>query len=112
MGKIEPNTKPIRAEIEKILRTSFAYGIDWTEYREKQENDHDIAVYAGKIKAELRTLATDQIIQLIKDEVIGEDETDYPSLNLDKSPHENAISRNQLRAEQRNKLTQPKGEVE
>jgi len=50
--------KELRAELDKI----FAYGIDWTEYKDKSENDHQVSTFAGKIKEELK----DELVAKIK----------------------------------------------
>ena len=48
----------------------------------------------------IREEAQQQITELFK-EIIGEEDTNYPSLNLDKTPHEDAVIRNQLKSELR-----------
>jgi CRISPR/Cas system-associated endoribonuclease Cas2 len=61
--------KELRAELDKI----FAYGIDWTEYKDKSENDHQVSTFAGKIKEELKDELVAKIKALVV-ESIGKDE--------------------------------------
>lgn len=62
------------------------------------------AIYSDKdIKTAPIPHAKSQLLELML-ECVGEDETDYPSLNLDKTPHENAVIRNQNRAEIRTNI--------
>lgn len=39
-------------KVEELLDSTFAYGVDWTEYKDKSEHDHETSVFASKIKAQ------------------------------------------------------------
>lgn len=58
----------LKKDIDKILEPIFSYGIDWTEQRDKSgpNGDHDVSVFAGQIKADMRNQTTTQIINLIE----------------------------------------------
>ena len=61
------------SKLDDILTPIFSYGIDWTEHRDKggPNGDHDVSVFAGQIKAEMRADAKRQIkallTQIVKD---------------------------------------------
>lgn len=57
-----PTPDPIKTILDQI----FAYGIDWTEFKDKSENDHEVSTYAGKIKDELKA----QLTQAINNELL------------------------------------------
>lgn len=57
----------------------------------------DQPIYTDRNKEAIAE-AQQQITELFK-EIIGEEDTNYPSLNLDKTPHEDAVIRNQLKSE-------------
>lgn len=37
--------------VDEVLNTIFSYGLDWTEYKDKSDYDHDTSMFAAKIKA-------------------------------------------------------------
>jgi len=61
--------KPQANTLDEILDGVFAYGIDWTEHKDKSEHDHEVSTFAGKIKDELKETAKQQIQALITEEV-------------------------------------------
>ena len=40
------------SSLDEILDRIFAYGVDWTEYKDKSEYDYDTSMFAAKIKAQ------------------------------------------------------------
>jgi hypothetical protein len=36
--------------LDDRLTKVIAYGVDWTEFKDKSEEDHTVSTYAGKIK--------------------------------------------------------------
>lgn len=93
--------------LDSVLDSIFAYGVDWTEHRENQETgDHDVAVYAAKIKTEFKEQAKSDIKALIHT-IIGEDEESKPiASNIDGTTGSNPVTdiRNELRQQQRKAL--------
>lgn len=61
------------SRLDDIFNPIFAYGVDWTENRDKSPEDHDVSVFAGKIKGEFSLTVKQQIKELFL-ELIGEDE--------------------------------------
>ena len=47
-----PVTPETKETIDQLLDQTFAYGVDWTEYKDKSEHDHDTSMFAAKIKAQ------------------------------------------------------------
>jgi hypothetical protein len=85
--------------LDNLLDEMFAYGIDWTEYKDKSEHDHEVSTYAGKIKSELKESFKASLIEYINKEIIGEDDEMPTDGSVD---WDWEIDRNQLRAEQSN----------
>lgn len=60
-------TDPLEKNVLEIIARLFAYGVDWTEYRDKggPNGDHDVATYAAKIKTEFTNEVVNDILALI-----------------------------------------------
>lgn len=58
------------SRLDDVLKPIFSYGIDWTEYKDKggPNGDHDVATYAGQIKADLRGALKNDLKQLMLDQ--------------------------------------------
>jgi len=50
---------------DELLGRIFAYGIDWQEFKDTSEHDHDVSTFAGKIKAEMRDELKSQLHSLL-----------------------------------------------
>lgn len=61
------------SKLDDILKPIFSYGVDWTEFKDKDgpNGDHDVSVYAAQIKSDMRAAIKKQIkallTQIIKD---------------------------------------------
>jgi hypothetical protein len=55
----------MEAEVDKILNPIFAFGIDWEEFRDKSDKDHEVSTFAGKIKSDLKAEVKQAILTLI-----------------------------------------------
>lgn len=86
--------------LREILDKTFAYGIDWTEYKDKSDHDHEVSTFAGKIKDELKEALIAKIKALVV-ESIGQDE-EYIGLS-NANDIQKLMQRNGLRAEIRTK---------
>lgn len=62
----------LQDDIVAVLDSIFAYGIDWTEFKDKSENDHSVSMFAGKIKSELKDELTKTLTELIAKRVVAE----------------------------------------
>jgi hypothetical protein len=58
----------MRDKLEKLLDQIFAYGVDWTEHKDKSEYDHDTSMFAAKIKAQHKEALLTSIINLVDKE--------------------------------------------
>lgn len=58
----------IEDKLNKLLDSTFAYGVDWTEFRDKSGTDHEVATYATKIKAEMKAKLKETIQAIITTE--------------------------------------------
>jgi hypothetical protein len=52
--------------LDNLLDKTFAYGIDWTEYKDKSEHDHDTSMFAAKIKAQHKEALKASLIDYIE----------------------------------------------
>lgn len=52
-------------ELDELLNKTFAYGVDWTEYKDKSEQDHDTSMFAAKIKAQQKEALKQELLVLI-----------------------------------------------
>jgi hypothetical protein len=107
-------------KVEELLDSTFAYGVDWTEYKDKSEHDHETSVFASKIKAQQKEaikqklLAAHQaeisrVLERVEKEVIGDDEED------DLNPFgmvARPMAENGLRFKQRQAINKIKGELQ
>jgi predicted ATP-grasp superfamily ATP-dependent carboligase len=55
-------------QLDELLDQIFAYGVDWTEYKDKSEYDHDTSMFAAKIKAQQKEALKQAIQALIEEE--------------------------------------------
>jgi hypothetical protein len=55
----------IDKQVREIITRLFAYGVDWTEYRDTSLQDHDVSTYAAKIKSEFANEVANEITTLI-----------------------------------------------
>ena len=60
-------TPNIDDELDNLLDSTFAYGVDWTEYKDKSDTDHEVSTYAGKIKDEMKAKLKQAITNKIKE---------------------------------------------
>lgn len=51
--------------VDELLGRIFAYGIDWQEFKDTSEHDHDVSTFAGKIKAEMKDELQSQLHSLL-----------------------------------------------
>ena len=62
--------------LDDRLTKIFAYGIDWTEYKDKSEYDHDTSMFAAKIKAQhkkaLEQAILSDLLEIIEENCIYE----------------------------------------
>lgn len=99
----------IDKSMDELLGEIFAYGIDWTEHKDKSEHDHEVSTYAGKIKDELKESLKSSLYSLLMD-VIGEYEITEENQDTGHDCYESFCDycdkavRDELRAEQRQKL--------
>jgi len=55
----------IQTRLDKILGKIFAYGVDWTEYKDKSEYDHNTSMFAAKIKAQQKEALKQELLALL-----------------------------------------------
>lgn len=56
-------------EVTKILEPVFAYGIDWEEFKDQSDDDHNVSTFAGRIKSEFLAEALQALTDLHESEV-------------------------------------------
>jgi len=56
-------------ELDKVLDSIWAYGVDWTEHKDESEHDLKVSTYAAKIKKDMKQEFKAALQSLIEDRV-------------------------------------------
>ena len=69
--KASPSEAHIDKQLDDLLDPIFSYGIDWTEHRDKggPNGDHDVSVFAGTIKGEMKVHLKNQLKLLLSSQL-------------------------------------------
>lgn len=62
LATIDTNT--LDEQIRKIITRLFAYGVDWTELKDKSTDDHEVSTFAAKIKSDFANEISKELLAL------------------------------------------------